>query len=209
MRTLCTFVLAGCLTVAVTGSASATTPAAWISRIDSLYNVSPYWKVDFEQTVHYPVFDETETESGTIAVGTGHRFRLQTSKHIVVSDGDTLWTHNIPANQLTIEKVSKAGEVVRPADFLFHFRQDYTPQLCDSPGPGQCIYLKANDETAFIREMWLWADPDNAYVRKAMYRDINGNETTFEFKKFNLKYKAGKDEFRYSAPPGVEVIRMP
>jgi outer membrane lipoprotein-sorting protein len=69
--------------------------------------------------------------------------------------------------------------------------------------------LKATDETAFIREMWLWADPRSAYVKRALYKDINLNETTFDFKTIDFKIKPGRNDFRYEPPPGVEVVRLP
>jgi outer membrane lipoprotein-sorting protein len=199
-----TFVL--CLLSLAT--AHAETAADLTKRIDSLYHRSPNWQVQFEQKVHYPVFDETESESGRLSVGPGGRFRLTTDRHVVVSDGDTLWTHNLTANQLIVDLVSHSTETVRPADFLFHFKEDYRKEIKDVPGPGTCLYLKCTDETAFIREMWLWADPKTAHVRRALYKDINLNETTFDFKSIDFKASPAPGEFRYDAPPGVEVVRM-
>lgn len=178
-------------------------------RIDSLYHKSPHWQVAFDQKVHYPVFDETEQESGTLCVGPEGRFRLTTNRHVIVSDGDTLWTHNLRANQLVVDLVERSAETVRPADFLFRFKEDYTRALCDDEGPGTCLYLKATDETAFIREMWLWADPKTSHVKRAVYKDINLNQTTFDFKTIDFKFSPPAGLFRYEAPPGVEVVSMP
>lgn len=178
-------------------------------RIDSLYHHAAHWQVTFEQKVHYPVFDETESESGRLSVGKEGRFRLTTLRHVIVSDGDTLWTHDLRANQLIVDLVAHSAETVRPADFLFHFREDYDQVLGDLEGPGTCLYLKSTDETAFIREMWLWADPKTAHVRRALYKDINLNQTTFDFKSIDFKFHPPPGEFRYEAPPGVEVVRMP
>ena len=190
-------------------AAHAQTADRLVTRIDSLYHASPYWKVEFTENVRYPIFDETETEKGALTVGPDGRFRLTTDRHVVVSDGDTLWTHNVKANQVTVERVAKAGEVVRPADFLFHFREKYAASLCDTAGPGQCLYLAAADETAFIREMWLWVDSATAHVKKALYRDINQNETTFEFERIDFAVRPKSERFRFDVPPGVEVVRMP
>jgi len=189
-------------------TAQAETAADLTRRIDSLYHHSPHWQVAFEQKVHYPVFDETESESGRLSVGPGGRFRLTTDRHVVVSDGDTLWTHNLTANQLIVDLVSHSTETVRPADFLFHFKEDYKKEIRNDPGPGTCLYLQCTDETAFIREMWLWADPKTAHVRRALYKDINLNETTFDFKSIDFKVAPAPGEFRYDPPPGVEVVRM-
>jgi outer membrane lipoprotein-sorting protein len=198
------------LSVLLTGQpAAAETAEALVQRIDSLYHASPFWRVAFEQTVRYPVFNETETESGTLEVGPDGRFRLFGDRHIVVSDGDTLWTHNQRANQLIIDRVDNAGEAVRPADFLLQFEEDYETTICEHDGPGQCLYLKSNDETAFIREMWLWADPQTAHVKRAVYKDVNLNETTFLFKSIDFEFAPDSGAFRYVAPPGVEVVRMP
>jgi outer membrane lipoprotein-sorting protein len=198
-----------CAVLLSSASGLAATGEQWIRRIDSLYNASPSWQVAFKQTVRYPVFDETETDKGKFTAGPKGRFRLEAKKQIIVSDGDTLWTHNVAANQLTVECVDGTNEMVRPADFLFHFRESYAVELCDNPGPGQCLHMTSTDETSFIRQMWLWSDPKTATVARAVYKDINGNETTFEFSKINLKYKAKKADFRYATPPGVEIVRMP
>jgi outer membrane lipoprotein-sorting protein len=183
--------------------------ATLVHQIDSLYHASAHWSVDFEQQVHYPVFNETDQETGTLSVGPSGKFRLSTDRHIVTSDGDTLWTHNIRANQVTVDRVDATDEVIRPADFLFHFKEDYDVSACDSDGPGTCLYLKTRDESAFIREMWLWADPATSHVKRAVYKDINLNETTFTFVKIDFSFKPSKKEFSYDPPPGVEVIRLP
>ena len=189
--------------------ASAQSAASLVSRIDSLYHASDHWSVEFEQIVHYPVFNETDRESGTLSAGPDGKFRLETDRHIVISDGDTLWTHNLRANQVTVDRVDASDEVIRPADFLFHFKEDFDVAECNSDGPGTCLYLRARYESAFIREMWLWADPKTAQVKRAVYKDINLNETTFTFVKINFSFKPGKSEFSYDPPPGVEVIRLP
>lgn len=191
------------------GATGGPTAEALTARIDSLYHASPHWLVSFEQKVHYPVFDETESESGRLGVGPEGRFRLTTDRYVIVSDGDTLWTHNLRANQVIVDLVARSGETVRPADFLFHFKEDYKRELCDQAGPGTCLHLTAGDETAFIREMWLWADPKTALVKRAVYKDINLNQTTFDFRTVDFKYAPGPTEFHFEAPPGVEVVRMP
>lgn len=194
---------------AMANVAAAQSAATLVSRIDSLYHASDHWSVEFEQIVHYPVFNETDRESGTLSAGPDGKFRLETDRHIVISDGDTLWTHNLRANQVTVDRVASTDEVVRPADFLFHFKEDFEVVACNSDGPGTCLYLKARDESAFIREMWLWANPKTAHVKRAVYKDINLNETTFTFKKINFSFKPARREFSYDPPPGVEVIRLP
>lgn len=191
------------------GPAAGETALGLTRRIDSLYHKSPHWQVAFDQRVHYPVFDETELESGTLCVGPKGQFRLTTNRHIIVSDGDTLWTHNLRANQLIVDLVKRSAETVRPADFLFRFKEDYTRELCHEEGPGTCLHLTATDETAFIREMWLWIDPQTAHVRRAVYKDINLNQTTFDFKTIDFKFAPPAGMFRYPAPPGVEVVSMP
>jgi outer membrane lipoprotein-sorting protein len=198
-----------CSLLAFCGAARAQSAAGLVARIDSLYHATPNWSVEFTETVRYPVFDESETEKGALTVGPEGRFRLVTDRHVVVSDGDTLWTHNVKANQVTLERVEKAGEAVRPADFLFHFRDDYAAALCDSAGPGQCLRLAAEDETSFIREMWLWVEPKTAHVQKARYRDINQNETTFDFERIDFSVRPKPGTFHFDVPPGVEVVRMP
>ena len=202
-------VLSAVVACLLPGVAQSQTADLLVARVDSLYHASPYWKVEFTETVRYPVFDETEIEKGALTVGPNGRFRLKTDRHVVVSDGDTLWTHNVKANQVTVEQVSRAGEVVRPADFLFHFREKYAAALCDTEGPGQCLYLAAADETAFIREMWLWVEPATAHVKRALYRDVNQNETTFEFARIVFSPRPKPETFRFEPPPGVEVVRMP
>ena len=201
--------LIGVASLLAASPAAAQSAPNLVWQIDSLYHASSYWSVKFEQLVHYPVFNETERESGTLSVGPDGRFRLKTDRHIVISDGDTLWTHNMRANQVTVDRVDATDEVIRPADFLFHFKEDYDVADCNRDGPGTCLYLLARDETAFIREMWLWADPATAYVKKAVYKDINLNETTFTFVEINFSFKPGKGEFSYDPPPGVEIVKLP
>ena len=154
--------------------------------------------------------DET---SGKIFLTSNDRFRIETAEQTIVSDSVLIWVYSVENKQVKIDSVHKVEDMVRPSDYVFTFKEGYeadllTDTICDF---GKCykIVLRAMDNDNFIKEMYLFIDPETYLTRRAEYKDINGNLVTIRFKDYKIDRKIPAEIFEFKTPKGVEEIRLP
>jgi len=168
--------------------------------------------VDFTQTFHWKLVGETEVFEGTLIIAQGDRFHLTTGEQIIISDGKTLWTHDIPSRQVIVEDLQKTEDTLLPKELLFKYSREYVPTLKGKKTlKGRTCYvleLKPKTGDAFIQKMTVWVDAKEWITRKIVYQDINGNETTYEINSIRFNPPIKKNLFRFEPPAGVEVIDM-
>ena len=201
------------LVLLVFNVAIAADPTELLRDIEQRYNDLTDLEVDFKQEVHSGVFSAVERTEGKMFLAKGDRFRIQTDEQVIASDGKLLWVYSKENKQVTIDKVGKTRDLVRPSDYLFTFRENYNavllPDSSISDETYSVILLTSQDKDQFIQRMTLYADKTDKLTRRAVYQDINGNIVEINF--FNLKIdKALSPEtFIFKAPKGVEEIRLP
>jgi chaperone LolA len=178
-------------------------------RYDKLSDLA----VDFVQEVHSGVFAAVERTSGKMFLASGDKFRVQTDEQTIVSDGNILWVYSRENKQVTIDKVAKSRDIVRPSDYLFTFRESYTSYLLPDTTIGrvECmtILLVCDEKDEFIQQMTLYVGKEDLLTHRASYVDINGNNVIIDFS--NLKVDKGlpDDVFFFETPKGVEEVRLP
>lgn len=178
-------------------------------RYDKLVDL----KVDFNQEVHSGVFASVERISGKMYLASGDRFRVQTDEQIIVSDGDTLWVYSKENKQVTIDKVAKSRDLVRPSDYLFSFREAYRHELMPDTllRKSECtvVRLVCVEKNEFIQQMTLYISKQDLLTHRAVYDDINGNTVIVDFHDLKIDKGIPDDIFRFETPKGVEEVRLP
>ena len=104
-------------------------PQLILTELQERYDKLSDLAVDFVQEVHSGVFAAVERTSGKMFLASGDKFRVQTDEQTIVSDGKMLWVYSRENKQVTIDKVAKSRDIVRPSDYLFTFQESYTSNL--------------------------------------------------------------------------------
>jgi chaperone LolA len=187
--------------------------AVILGRLQQKYESLVDLRTDFEQSVYSGVFASVEETKGKMFLGKDDKFRIESDEQTIVSNGELLWVYSVENKQVTISQVAKAEDLVRPSDYLFSFRENYsTKMLADtSYNDIDCYRVKmvcdAGDE--FIQEMTLTIGKRDMLTHEAKYVDINGNTVEITFENLQIDKGLEPDTFNFATPDGVEEIKLP
>ncbi len=204
-----------CLLIAVlvSGTARAQDRPAILDTLHQRYQTLEDLEVEFTQEVHSGVFATVERTSGKMHLAERDKFRVQTEEQTIVSDGELLWVYNKDNEQVTIDKVDKAHDLVRPSDYIFSFREAYSAELMPDTTIDEInctvVRLTADEGDEFIRQMTLYVSENDRLTRRAEYRDINSNTVTIDFSNVKIDEGISDEIFKFRTPEGVEEVRLP
>lgn len=177
-------------------------------KFDDIQNLT----ADFTQSFKWKLAGETQQQGGKIFIKGKDKFRIETEGQIVVSDGQSLWTFSKSNNQVIIDNVNKADEVVLPREIFLKFSENYKPKYVgeEKYNTMTChvVDLIAKTDNQFIREMKIWVDKDNWLTQQVQHIDINGNMTTYSLSSIKVNQNLKDAVFSFQPPDNVEVIDM-
>ena len=188
-------------------------PQVILTELQERYDKLSDLAVDFVQEVHSGVFAAVERTSGKMFLASGDKFRVQTDEQTIVSDGKMLWVYSRENKQVTIDKVAKSGDIVRPSDYLFTFQESYTSNLLPDTtiNKVECITIQlvCEEKNEFIQQMTLYVGKEDLLTHRASYVDINGNNVIIDFSNLKVDKGLSDDVFFFETPKGVEEVRLP
>jgi chaperone LolA len=188
-------------------------PQVVLSGLQERYDKLSDLAVDFVQEVHSGVFASVERTSGKMFLASGDKFRMQTDEQTIVSDGKLLWVYSRENKQVTIDKVAKSRDIVRPSDYLFTFRESYTSYLLPDTtiSKVECITIQlvCEEKDEFIQQMTLYVGREDLLTHRASYVDINGNNVIIDFSDLKVDKGLPDNLFFFETPKGVEEVRLP
>jgi len=183
-----------------------------VNKVKETYESTKNFSADFKQQFKWKLAGETQENVGKILLKDNDKFRIETEDQVIVSDGATLWTFSKMNNQVIIDNLSNADEVVLPREIFLRFSKKYKPLLLgkETLNNTECyvIQLIAESEDVFIKEMKLWIDKTNWLTQKIEQVDINKNITIYSLTNINTDLQIEDKAFDYKIPPNVEIIDM-
>ncbi len=183
-----------------------------INKVKKKYDDIESLTADFTQSFKWKLAGETQEQGGKIFIKGTDKFRVETEGQIVVSDGQSLWTFSKSNNQVIIDNVSNAEEVILPREIFLKFSKNYNPKYLHEEKYNNTIChvvdLVAKTDNQFIREMKIWINKDNWLTQKVQHIDINGNMTTYSLYSINVNQNLKDSVFSLQIPDNVEVVDM-
>ncbi|MGB5105444.1 MAG: outer membrane lipoprotein carrier protein LolA [Candidatus Zixiibacteriota bacterium] len=184
-----------------------------VEKTEAVYAKNKTFSVKFTQVVASGDFFDDDKSSGAMLLSYPEKFRVETPEQTLVSDGDSLWTYSVENKQVTIEPMDRLEDVVTPADYLFRFKEHYELSYDSiatiAKQPYHQISLKSKDDSQYVRSMKVLIDTETSLVRRVIYRDMNDNNITLDFKDWKLGETIAPTQFRFKTPSGVEEVRVP
>ncbi|MBI2950807.1 outer membrane lipoprotein carrier protein LolA [bacterium] len=188
--------------------------AAMQRRFDALTDLS----ASFERTFQWKLTDRRQTFKGKLTLKKPDRFRFEADGQVVSADGKSVWNYT-PANRQVVVNRHVSPEKDRsPEGLLFHllFRGTYARDYAARDAGAvkmdgkacRLIDLTACKEGAYIAAVRLYVETRSALPVRVEYTDINGDLTTYRLWGFRPDRKVPDDAFRFTPPPGVEVVDL-
>jgi chaperone LolA len=155
-------------------------------------------------------FKNAQSESGTVVFGALPRMRWSYSKpeqKLFVFDGTNSWFYVPGDKQVTQGRVTDARK--RELPFLLigdPVARDRSFVVKEQKRGGAIVTtLQPRDKSSIMKTVTVTIVPSTNLIQSIEYTDRDGNRTSFQFSGYH-KRAASADTFRFSAPPGVQVI---
>ena len=188
-------------------------PKSALKSVNKHYSKTRTIQADFKELFEWILTGETVVQEGSIVITRDNRFRIDTPKQLLVSDGEAIFRYNKVRKQVTIEPVISSGEPLLPQKLLFGFAKKFQPvNLEELPVTGRkgfrldLVPLQADME--LVEKVTLWVTEDDFVVHRLKTIDVSGNSTTFFLDKLRFDEVVDKEITTFTIPDGVEVFDL-
>jgi outer membrane lipoprotein carrier protein len=201
------------LAALLAGSAGADAPAdaRAAERLEAALQGLAGFRAEFRQVVTDAQGETIESASGTVSLARPGRFRwdYREPAQLIVSDGTTVWFHDIDLAQVTIRPAAETL-VGTPALLLSgagDLRAEF--EIADggeADGLAWCRLAPKSAEGDF-RELRVGLA--GGELRRMTLIDRLGQTTRLEFDHVERNPRFEESTFRFTPPPGVDVVGRP
>lgn len=183
-------------------------------------------QAEFTQVVISPDGQKQRRSTGTLSFQRPERFRFaytSPSEQIIVSDGKQVWLYDVDLEQVTVRPMSQAVGST-PAAILSSaaLERDFVLKAIPAPTAGAVTATPASAPGGMKWE-WVQAIPrqkdggfQSVEVGFAQGRlaaldilDGFGQRTRMSFSKFETGVRLPADQFKFTPPAGVDVLKQP
>lgn len=148
--------------------------------------------------------------SGRFAIARPHKFRWEYQapyKQVIVSDGNTLWSYDADLAQVTVRPI---GQALRGSPALLlsgapTLGKDFNIQELPPSQGLDWVKVTPKAQNGDFRNLRLGFDDGVLKIMELM--DNLGQDTRLTFSDLKINQGLDSREFRFNAPPGVDVVR--
>jgi outer membrane lipoprotein carrier protein len=181
-------------------------------------------QASFTQSVNSPpkagAVARVKTSRGTFAFERPGRFRFDYNKPFaqsMVADGQTLWMHDPDLNQVTARDQAAAlgqtpAALIASSTDLSELRKQFAlSDLPDAEGLQwvQAVPVRADGTVRSVRLAFVPAQSSSTPPVLAVLEieDSFGQRSVMRFEQFQIKANLPPDTFRFTPPPGADLVR--
>lgn len=164
----------------------------------------------FTQTVISPDGSKRRTSSGELEFLRPDRFRFAYAKpqeQLIIGDGQKVWIHDPDLNQAT-SRPQKAAVGGTPAALLAGGNVERDFELAAQPDQGGLQWVTATPRQKDTTIQRLRAGFRGRELMVLEIVDSFGQRSVMEFTELRLNLPIGPERFRYTPPPGTEVVEQ-
>jgi chaperone LolA len=185
-----------------------------LRRLQERYETTRTLRADFRQTVESPTLAGVLESRGTVAFEKPNRMRWDYAPpdaQTIVGDGQTLWIYQPDQKQVIRAPLGEAFEATTPVTFLAglgRVERDFEASLAGGDADRWVLRLVPKKDVG-LGTLVLTVRKGEASVEEARITDPLGTTTriTFSGERRNVPLEAAL--FRFTPPPGVDVVRPP
>jgi outer membrane lipoprotein carrier protein len=185
-----------------------------LDKLQERYETTKTLTADFRQTVESPTLAKPLESHGTVAFEKPNRMRWEYAKpdeQVIVGDGETLWVYQPEDHQVIKAPLGEAFQATTPVTFLAglgRLDRDFDASLDGDEADRWRLRLVPRRDSG-IGTLGLTVRKKDASIEEARITDPVGTTTRIAFsnERRNVDLEAGR--FRFTPPPGVDVIKPP
>lgn len=182
-----------------------------VKRLQARYDSTAGFRADFTQEVESATLGQKVESRGTVVFKKPGRMRweFREPQQTLVSDGKFFWFYQPAEKQVLKTPFQQAFSSTTPASFLLgvgRLDQDFSISLTSETADNYQLRLTPKKDPEAIGLLDLVVNAKTFDIVQATVTDPLGNVTRLHFS--NIDREAPLDDalFRFTAPPGVDVI---
>lgn len=182
-----------------------------VKRLQARYDSTSGFRADFTQEVESATLGEKIESKGKVSFKKPGRMRWEFTvpDQLLVSDGTSFWFYRPADKQVLKTPFQQAFRSATPASFLLgvgRLTQDFTVVLSGETTDAYTLRLTPKKDPEAIGFLDLVVDAKTFDILQATVTDPLGNTTRLRFA--NIDRAAPLDDalFRFTAPPGVDIV---
>ncbi|HVR42535.1 MAG TPA: outer membrane lipoprotein chaperone LolA [Thermoanaerobaculia bacterium] len=185
-------------------------PAAELS-VERALAATAGTKAEFVQKFTPKGFTRDRVERGEVIFGPAPQMRWSyrsPESKLFVFDGETSWLYAPDDRQVTVATLSEEDRKALPFVLLADavaLQREYAVRESVEGGSIR-TELTPRSEAALVRDLVVVTGAKDHRIRRIEYSDRQGNRTVFEFAN-HTPARIAAETFRFTPPPGVEVVR--
>ena len=186
-----------------------------LARLQARYDDTRTMQADFRQTVESKTLAGTLESKGKVAFEKPNRMRWDydpPDPQTIVGDGDTLWIYQPDLKQVIKAPLSQAFQSSTPVSFLAglgRVERDFDATLVREEPERWVLKLVPKQKQAGVGLLELGVRKADGSVAEATVTDAAGTTTRIFFSDERRNVTLQPDLFRFSPPPGVDVVKPP
>ena len=185
-----------------------------LARLQARYETTRTLAADFRQTIESPTLAAPLESKGTVAFEKPNRMRWEyeaPDRQLIVGDGEILWIYQPEDKQAIKAPLGEMFQATTPVSFLAglgHLDRDFNATLEREEAERWVLRLVPKTEKS-IGTLVLVVRKSDAGVDEARITDSLGTTTRLLLSKEKRNVDLDPKLFRFTPPPGVDVIRPP
>jgi outer membrane lipoprotein carrier protein len=183
-----------------------------LEKVKKKYDSINDAELKFSQKTKFEMSKSEQNISGTLFIKKGNKYRVETENSTIVTDGNTVWSHNFANEQVLIDKFKVDERALTPERILTAAPKDYYASVVSAEKVGkadtQVLKLVPKDSDSMIRTMKVWIDESTWLMKRVEIVDINGNTTSYTIHSVAVNIGVPDSRFAYQIPKGVEAVDL-
>jgi outer membrane lipoprotein carrier protein len=185
-----------------------------LARVQARYDDTRTMTATFTQTVESPSLAGGLESRGTVAFEKPNRMRWDFAapdEQTIVGDGETLWIYQPDLKQVIKAPLAEAFQAKTPVTFLAglgRLDRDFDTTLEREERDRWILRLVSKTDPG-IGVLGLTVRKSDGSIEEARVTDPLGTVTRIRFTDEARNVALAADRFRFTPPPGVDVVRPP
>lgn len=182
-----------------------------LDRLQARYDRLPAFRASFTQVLHSNFSEDSTLIRGQVWFQ-DHKYRVETPRQTVVTNGKTTWIYSPADSQVVINTAEERESRVTPHTFLRASTKKYktvSTRSAMSDGVNHIVIeVRATQKSSRFTEATLWVRRSDRLVTRLRATDRNGSTFDLRLSDITLDPSLKGTPFQFSPPKGVETIDL-
>ena len=199
------------LSLAVAQGVFALTAEQVLDKSKAWFKSGKAWSLNFKAQVFQADSPEIRTQSGSLIVTEGDKFKLDLSGIKFYSDGESLWQWNVEQKQVLIKAVEDLSSSLHPSELLFKYLNCKALSMGEAELSKQKLWALKLDPSKYagqFTKMEVWLSQKDFSPVRLLTEDPAGNVSWYNIVDLKVVKNVSNDEFKYKSVAGVDEIDM-